>query len=176
MSKLPWGWRHLVFLTAGLILVQCSGTLPVSCPISQPTPSKIVETVYPSAMVETAYPAALVNPIPEQVMPYPAPPAQPSSHLRCGRPLPTHKSSGRCKSHPTGRLAIAPGEYQGEDGFIRISYLPEMAFMQQARRVCEHLANSPNGEGRKVAPGWEAVNWICAPCRLQKALSQPRTG
>jgi hypothetical protein len=43
-----------------------------------------------------------------------------------------------------------PGEYLGEDGFIRFSYLPEMAYMQQARRVCEHLANSPTGEGRKA--------------------------
>lgn len=72
MSKIPREWSLLVFLAAGLILVQCSGTLPVSSPTSQPTLSKIVESAYPSALVETAYPAALMNPIPEQVIPYPA--------------------------------------------------------------------------------------------------------
>jgi hypothetical protein len=162
MLKFPWGWRHLVFLTAGLILVQCSGTFPISSPTSQPTPSKLVETVYPSAMIETAYPPALVNPIPEQVMPYPAPPTQPPSYFSLWQSITDPQKLWSLKIPPDWLPGNLPGEYLGEDGFIKFSYLPEMAYMQQARRVCERLANSPTGEGRRVGLAGSGELDMCA--------------
>jgi hypothetical protein len=35
------------------------------------------------------------------------------------------------------------GGYEGSDGFFRTGYLPEMAFMDHAYRVCERLADMP---------------------------------
>ena len=48
------------------------------------------------------------------------------------------------------------GAYQGPDGFFRAAYLPEMAFMNGTYRVCERLANTPQG------PAW-MVQWTAIP-------------
>lgn len=185
MLKFTWVFRLILLLTAGLILAQCSGSLPVKQGTAQPTPSN---------PIATAYPPAALN-IPGQTLPYPAPPIlepvypAPSVPVTAYPALPTltiptavpwqtitdPQKLWSLQIPPDWSSGKAPGEYLGEDGFIRITYLPEMAYMQQARRVCERLANSPVGQ----AENWDwlgVARWICASCHLRKARSQPRTG
>jgi len=42
------------------------------------------------------------------------------------------------------------GLFQGAGGFLRVGYLPEMAFMYPVTRVCERLANTSYGPARQV--------------------------
>jgi hypothetical protein len=42
------------------------------------------------------------------------------------------------------------GVFYGKDGSLQVGYLPEMAFMGRAYRVCERLANPPQGPSRKT--------------------------
>ncbi len=42
------------------------------------------------------------------------------------------------------------GSFSGAEGTLRTGYLPEMAYMDRAYRVCERLANTPQGPARKV--------------------------
>ena len=124
-------------------------------------------------MVETAYPAALVNPIAEQVIPYPAPPTQPVATPVQWQTVTDPQKLWSLQIPPGWSPGNLTGEYLGEDGFIRFSYLPEMAYMQQARRVCERLANSPTGEGRKaVLAGMGKID-LCAMPPAKNAQPAP---
>lgn len=62
---------------------------------------------------------------------------------------------GQIYTDPAGQFRLRlpagwqPGDEEGffigEDGDLRAGYLPEMAFMDRAYRVCERLANAPDG-------------------------------
>jgi hypothetical protein len=54
-------------------------------------------------------------------------------------------------SYPAGwQAGDEEGLLQGAEGFLRVGYLPEMAFMYPATRVCERLANTASGPARQV--------------------------
>jgi hypothetical protein len=76
--------------------------------------------------------------------------------------LPTHPSASPANVYadPAGQFrlhlpagwapAAEPGSFLAGSGLLQTGYLPEMAYMGSVHRVCERLANTPQGPARLV--------------------------
>jgi hypothetical protein len=112
---------------------------------------------------QPAAPTATSAPLPTQTQP-PAPPTDvpiPTSPAPTPEPIPTQAENALQEyTDPAGQFRLnfpagwqagdEEGLFQGTDGFLRVGYLPEMAFMYPVTRVCERLANIPDGPRRQV--------------------------
>jgi PAS domain-containing protein len=125
----------LLSLTLALCLSACQQATPTA-------PS--------TALPPQTQPAATQTDIPTASIPTPSP-----------EPAATQAETGLQEYiDPAGQFSLSfPGEwqksdeeglFQGTDGFLRVGYLPEMDFMYPVQRVCERLANTPEGPARQV--------------------------
>ena len=121
-----------LFLVIAWLLAACTPTAVVPDLSSTEEPTSTVPAT-PSAVMPTA--AALL-------------------------PSPTAAGSTTAYTDPHGQFRLTlpagwqPDEEQGlfrsPGGVLRVGYMPEMAFMNSANRVCERLANTPVGPARKI--------------------------
>jgi hypothetical protein len=112
----------------------------------QPAPAPEASTPQPSQPQVPVSPTDL--PTPESPTPIP-------------EPTPTGSEEGLQEyidpggqfrlSYPAGwQAGDEEGLFSGTDGYLRVGYLPEMAFMYPVTRVCERLANTAAGPARQV--------------------------
>ena len=135
MNKL---WlNRAVFLTLGLglVLSACQST-------ALPTPSL-------QAPAETQLPATPTD-IPDLESPTPGAEPTTTQAERATWEYRDPEGQFRLSVPEAWQAGDIEGEFQGDGGFLRVGYLPEMAFVYPATRVCEWLANIPNGPGRQV--------------------------
>jgi hypothetical protein len=116
-------------------LSACQPATPASTSASPPTQTQLPAT--PSAVASPASPT-------------PPPESAPSSSEEGLREYIDPGGQFRL-SYPAGwQAGDEEGLFQGAEGFLRVGYLPEMAFMYPVTRVCERLANTPEGPARQV--------------------------
>ena len=135
MNKL---WlKRAVLLTLGLVLI-----LSACQPVTPTSPGEQVpaETQQPTIPADTP---DLGNPPPG---------VEPTTTQAESADQAYRDPQGQFKlSLPVGwQRGEVEGEFQGEGGFLRVGYLPEMAFVYPVTRVCEWLANPPGGPVRQV--------------------------
>ncbi len=124
--------RILIFLVLAWLLSACTPTTTIPYPIDLVEPNTSIpypmETVEP---VETVIGPTLVTDLPPFTY------TDPAGQFRLS--LPAGWQPGE-----------EPGLFTGPGSLLQVGYLPEMAFMNSANRVCERLANTPGGPGRKI--------------------------
>jgi hypothetical protein len=129
--------RTALFLMLVFLLAACVQAAPIPYPPSNVEPP--TSQPYPVATGE----------------PFPYPP--PSTTII---PSPTSEISQQIYTDPDGQFRLSlpegwvtgeeQGLFRGPDGILQVGYLPEMAFMNSAQRVCERLANTPQGPARII--------------------------
>ncbi len=137
-----------------LLVVFCIGS--VGCVGAKPThqinqPAKTYPPV-PSPNEQYPYPETSYSPEPAGPF-YPAPSdttEQPEQSPNEWQLATDPAGLWSFRLPPDWKLGLEAGEYHGAAGSLNISYLPEMAYMQHATRVCEWMANTSQGVGRKA--------------------------
>ncbi|MFO7623916.1 MAG: hypothetical protein R6V73_06160 [Anaerolineales bacterium] len=120
--------------------------LAIDLSACQPAPAPVASTPLPSQTQVPVSPTDL--PTPESPLPSPEPaPSQAEDVLQ-----EYIDPGGQFRlSYPAGwQAGDEEGLFQGAEGFLRVGYLPEMAFMYPVQRVCERLANTAVGPARQV--------------------------
>lgn len=116
-------------------LSACQQATPASTSAAPPTQTQLLATA--SVVPSPASPTPIPEPTPtgsEEVL---------QEYIDPGGQFRLSYSAG-------WQVGDEEGLFQGAGGFLRVGYLPEMAFMYPVQRVCERLANTAVGPARQV--------------------------